>query len=128
MPRQPSKSRWRPRCAALNRLLPTGAPSVCKNEFEKAIVAYNHAVQLDPEILERTSASGVTAQMSSPEDRAHYDYVVAKMYAKLGIADRSLQYLRKAMEEGYKGINNVFKDAEFAALRKDHRFTELMAS
>jgi len=105
-----------------------GAAYFSKKEFEKAIVAYNHAVQLDPEILERTSASGVTAQMSSPEDRAHYDYVVAKMYAKLGIADRSLQYLRKAMEEGYKEINNVFKDAEFAALRKDNRFTELMAS
>jgi hypothetical protein len=46
----------------------------------------------------------------------------------MGVADRSLEYLRKAMEEGYKEIGNVYKDAEFAELRKDPRFTELMSS
>ena len=66
--------------------------------------------------------------MSSPEDRAHYDYVVAKLYAKLGQTDRSLQYLRRAMEEGFKNIEDVYKDAEFAQLRKDPRFTQLMAA
>jgi hypothetical protein len=66
--------------------------------------------------------------MSSPEDRAHFDYVLARLYAKIGDAEHSLLYLRRAMEEGYKGIGNVFKDAEFASLRKDGRFTELMAA
>jgi hypothetical protein len=32
------------------------------------------------------------------------------------------------MEEGYKEIGNVYKDAEFSALRKDPRFAELMSS
>ncbi len=66
--------------------------------------------------------------MSSPEDRAHFDYVMAKLFAQAGNSDRSLQYLRKALEEGYKGIDAVYKDAEFAGLRKDPRFTELMAA
>ena len=65
---------------------------------------------------------------SRPGDRAHYDYTVAKLYAKMGFSDRSLEYLRKAMEEGYKDLNNVYKDSEFAQLRKDKRFSELMAS
>jgi hypothetical protein len=30
------------------------------------------------------------------------------------------------MEQGYKDINMVYKDAEFSDLRKDPRFTELM--
>lgn len=105
-----------------------GAAYFSKRDFERASVAYNQAVQLDPDIFERTSHAGVQAQMSSPDDRAHFDYVVAKLYAKAGNADRSLQYLRKAMEEGYKAINDVYKDAEFTELRKDPRFTELMAS
>jgi hypothetical protein len=66
--------------------------------------------------------------MSRPEDRAHYDYVMARLYAKMGETERSLEYLRRAMEEGYKSINSVYKDQEFAGLRKDHRFTELMAA
>ena len=105
-----------------------GTAYFSQKRFDKATEEYTKALQLDPEIFERTSLTGVAAQMSSPEDRAHYDYVVAKMYARLGEADRSLLYLRKAMEEGYKDINNVYKDAEFATLRKDRRFAELMAS
>lgn len=105
-----------------------GAAYFSKKDYVKASVAYNQALQLDPEIFDRTSHTGVLAQMSSPGDRAHFYYVLAKLYAKSGVADRSLQYLRRAMEEGYKGIDDVYKDSEFAGLRKDPRFTELMAA
>jgi tetratricopeptide (TPR) repeat protein len=105
-----------------------GTAYFSRKEFEKATLEYTRALQLDPDIFERSSHTGVAAQMSSPEDRAHYDYVVAKMYARLGIPERSLLYLRKAMEEGYKEIAKVYKDAEFADLRKDPRFVELMAA
>jgi tetratricopeptide (TPR) repeat protein len=105
-----------------------GTAYFSKKEFEKATLEYSRALQLDPDIFERTSHTGVAAQMSSPEDRAHYDYVVAKMYARLGITERSLLYLRKAMEEGYKEIGRVYRDNEFAGLRKDPRFAELMAA
>jgi tetratricopeptide (TPR) repeat protein len=105
-----------------------GAAYFSRKDFVKASIAYNQALQLDPDIFERTSHTGVSAQLSSPEDRAHFDYVLAKLYAKVGIAERSLQYLRRAMEEGYKGIEDVYKDAEFAELRKDPRFTQLMAA
>jgi rubrerythrin len=64
----------------------------------------------------------------SPQDRARYDYVLAKLYARSGSSDRSLHYLRKAMEDGYKDIKNVYRDQEFSELRKDPRFAELMAS
>jgi tetratricopeptide (TPR) repeat protein len=105
-----------------------GAAYFSKKDYVRASLTYNQALQLDPEIFERTSHAGVLAQMSSPGDRAHFYYVLAKLYAKSGITDRSLQYLRRAMEEGYKGINDVYKDTEFAGLRKDPRFTELMAA
>ena len=53
---------------------------------------------------------------------------MAKLYARMGYSDRSLEYLRKAMEENYKDFKNVYRDTEFAELRKDKRFTELVAS
>jgi tetratricopeptide (TPR) repeat protein len=96
-------------------------------EFDRASIEYGRALQLDPDILERTSLGGISARLSSPEDRAHYSYVIAKMYAQFGNADRSLQYLRKALEEGYKGIDGVYEEKAFAELRKDPRFGELMA-
>ena len=105
-----------------------GAALFSKKEFEPAVLAYQHAMELDPDVFERTSRVGVQAQLPSPEDRAHYDYTVAKLFAKMGFSDRSLEYLKKAMEEGYKDFKNVYKDAEFAELRKDKRFTELVAT
>jgi tetratricopeptide (TPR) repeat protein len=105
-----------------------GAALFAKKEFEPAVVAYQHAVELDPDVFERTSRAGVQAQLPSPGDRAHYDYTVAKLYAKMGYSERSLEYLRKALEEGYKDFNNVYKDAEFAGVRKDKRFAEMMAA
>ena len=105
-----------------------GAAYFGKKQFEKAIQSYSKAMQLDPDIFERTSRAGVLAQLPSPEDRAHYDYVLAKLYARTGVPERSLHYLKKAMEEGYKDIKNVYTDNEFSTLRKDPRFAELMAA
>ena len=105
-----------------------GAAYFSKREFDPAVQAYQHALELDPEVFERTSRGGVQAQLPSPEDRARYDYTVARLYAKMGASERSLEYLRKAIEDGYKDLKNVYKDVEFSELRKDPRFTELMAA
>ena len=92
------------------------------------MAAYQHALEIDPEVFVRSSRTGVQAQLPSPEDRARYNYTVAKLYAKMGLSDQSLEYLRKAIEDGYKNLKNVYTDVEFAQLRKNPRFTELMAS
>lgn len=104
-----------------------GSSYFCEHEFAKAAAAYKAAFALDPNIFIRVSRTGVMAQATSPEDAAAFSFMVAKMYAKAGDVDRSLEYLRKAMENGYKHINDVYKDQEFATLRTDKRFEELMA-
>jgi tetratricopeptide (TPR) repeat protein len=105
-----------------------GAVYFSKRDFDTAVKAYQHALELDPEVFDRSSRAGVQAQLPSPEDRARYDYTVAKLYAKMGFSEQSLEYLKKAMEAGYKDLKNVYKDVDFAELRKNPRFTELMAS
>jgi tetratricopeptide (TPR) repeat protein len=105
-----------------------GAAYFSLKDFQRSAYAYARALELDPDVFERSSRDGIAAQMAKPEDRARYDYEIARLYAKMGVADRSLQYLRRAMEEGYKNIESVYKDAEFAGLRKDPRFTELMGA
>ncbi|MFB3814684.1 MAG: tetratricopeptide repeat protein [Terriglobales bacterium] len=96
-------------------------------KYSQALAEYRQALTLDPTVLERNSQTGVSAQISSPENRAQYHYLLAKLYAETGNFDRSIECLKKAMEDGYKDIDAVYKDVEFAALRKDPRFTALMA-
>jgi tetratricopeptide (TPR) repeat protein len=103
-----------------------GAAYFARKDFAKASASFTRALELDPDVFEHTSRIGVAAQASTQGDRAEYFYLLAKMYAKKGATDRAISYLRRAMEEGYKDINNVFKDEEFAAVRKDPAFTALM--
>ena len=105
-----------------------GTAYFARKDYDKANQEYLRALELDPDIFEHRGMGGISLQLISAEERARYNYTVAKMYARVGNADRSLLYLRKALEEGYDKIENVYKDAEFAALRKDPRFTQLMAA
>ena len=105
-----------------------GAAYFAKKSWEKATKAYSEAVNLDPEIFDESNHSGINGQVASPADRAHFSFVLAKLYARDGMNDRSLDYLRRAMEEGYKGVNEVYSNADFSSLRKDPRFAQLMSA
>jgi tetratricopeptide (TPR) repeat protein len=98
-----------------------------KHAYAEAAKQYQAAFAIDPNIFNRVSRTGIMAQATSPDDRAAYSFLLAKMYAQAGDMDHSLEYLRKAMEDGYKHINEVYTDREFATLRADKRFEELMA-
>lgn len=98
-----------------------------QHNFTRASAEYHTAYQLDSTIFEHSSRLGFMAQSSSPEDRARFCFMVARFYAQSGDVDQALEYLRKALEEGFKDINKVYTESEFASLREDKRFAELMA-
>jgi len=103
-----------------------GATYFAQNKMEQAVVEYSRALELDPEILVRFSSGGVTAQIASPEARAQYWYLLAKMYAKRGDCEHCVHCLRKAQEEGYRKLRDVNKDPEFVSVREDPRIVELV--
>jgi tetratricopeptide (TPR) repeat protein len=104
-----------------------GSTYFALHDFPHASKELQTAYTLDPNIFLRVSRTGFMAQSSSPEDRATFAFMLARMYAQAGDFDRSIQYLRKAMEEGYKDMKKVYTESEFATLRTDKRFEELMA-
>ena len=105
-----------------------GTALFAEKEYDEAMSEYARALQLDPDIFERRSRGGVSLHMVNPDEIGRYDYVIAKMYATAGNPERCLLYLRKALEEGYRGIKDVYKEREFERIRKDPRFVALMNS
>jgi len=103
-----------------------GAAWFAQNKLERAIVEYTRALELDPDALNTSSRTGVAAQITTPEERAKYSYMLAKIYAQRGDVESCLRCLRKAKEDGYRELANVYKDQEFASVRQDARLSELV--
>ena len=101
-----------------------GAAWFAQKKLERAIAEYARALELNPDALQ-SGNGGVTAQIASPEERARYAYMLAKIFAQRGDAEQCLRQLRKAKEEGYHELASVYKDAEFASLRGDPRLAEI---
>ena len=104
-----------------------GAAWFSQKKLERALAEYTRAIELDPDALRQESRAGVVAQILSPEERARYSYMLAKIYAKRGDVDGCLQCLRKAKEEGYRDLANVYKDEEFSRMRQNPKLHEVVA-
>ena len=70
---------------------------------------------------------GVMLEERNVEERAKFHFYLAKLYAKDGRNDLALQYLRKALEEGFKEKKKVEEEPEFAGLKDLPEFKELLA-
>jgi tetratricopeptide (TPR) repeat protein len=95
-------------------------------KYKEAWEAYNTAIQLDPEVFEHHNTYGVLLQERTVDERARFHYYLAKLYAKQGQPDRALQYIRKALEEGFTDRKKFMQDPEFAAMRDLPAFKELL--
>jgi tetratricopeptide (TPR) repeat protein len=103
-----------------------GAAWFGQSKLDRAVSEYTRALELDPDVLNTNSRTGVVAQVSTPEERARYSYMLAKIYARRGNVEECLRCLRKAKEEGYRELANVYKDEEFASVRHDTRLSEVV--
>ncbi|HTT66340.1 MAG TPA: tetratricopeptide repeat protein [Bryobacteraceae bacterium] len=103
-----------------------GTAYFAEKKYKEAWEAYNTAFQLDPEVFEHRNAYGVLLQEGTVEERARFHYYLARIYAKKGEKDRALEYIRKALEEGFTDRKKLLQDPEFVALRDLPEFQELL--
>jgi len=103
-----------------------GTAYFARKQYVEATDAFQTALKLDPEVFEHHSTYGVLLQERSVDERAKFHYYVAKMYAKDGRNELALQYLRKALEEGFKEKKKLNEDPEFAELRELPEFKLLL--
>jgi tetratricopeptide (TPR) repeat protein len=104
-----------------------GYAHFARRKYEPAMESFNKALMLDPQVFERRSTQGVLLQERSVEERAKFYYFVAKAYAKHGVNDLALLYVRKAIEEGFKERDKFKEEPEFTALRELPEWEQLMA-
>jgi len=103
-----------------------GSAYFARKDYKQATLCYQKALELDPDVFEHHSTFGTLMQERTVEERATFHLYLAKMYAKNGAPDRALIYLRKALEEGVKDRAKIPAMPEFATLKTDPAFKQLL--
>lgn len=105
-----------------------GIAFFARKKYDDAFAAYRKALELDPDVFEHKSTYGVLLQERTVEDRARFHYFLAKTYAAANRLELALDYLKKALEEGFKEKDKITDDPAFAELIKTEAFVQLMAN
>jgi tetratricopeptide (TPR) repeat protein len=104
-----------------------GTGYFARKDYAQASECYQKALALDPEVFESRSSQGVLLQERSVEERAKFHYYLAKTYAKAGMNERALLYIRKSIEEGFKERKKYEQEPEFAPLKELPEFKQILA-
>ena len=105
-----------------------GTAYFARKKYPEALRAYQYALQIDPEVFERRGSNGVMLQERSVEEKAMFYYTLAKSYAQAGDWERTLRYIRFALESGFKDKKRFFEEAVFSGLKENEEFKELLAT
>jgi tetratricopeptide (TPR) repeat protein len=104
-----------------------GTALLIQRNYKKGWEAYETALSLDPQIfLDRTSPK--VQDPGSAQDRGAMNYYMARGCVRAGMSDCAIDYLRRALNEGFTNEKKIGADAEFAGLRGIPAFEQLLAA
>jgi tetratricopeptide (TPR) repeat protein len=104
-----------------------GSAYMADARYRDAVEAYQHAFVLDSGIFEEIAMNGIR-ESASQDDLARIDLCFAQIYAQAGMKDQAIEYLRKALMEGFHDKQGLQQDQQFATLHGDPAFEKLLTA
>jgi tetratricopeptide (TPR) repeat protein len=102
-----------------------GTAYFAEGKIQQGAEAYRSAFSLDPTIFEQMGAQSIEGPSSTAE-RAGLYYCMAELFARAGLKDRAIDFLRKSLSEGFSDRKRLLEDNDFAPLRATLAFSQLM--
>ena len=103
-----------------------GTDLLAADKFKKGWECYQTALSMDPEIFERANQLRI-GEPTPVAKRGAMNYYLAKSYARVGMPDRAVGYLRMAIDEGFTDRKRILADKEFASLHGQSAFDRLIS-
>jgi len=104
-----------------------GTNLIAQHKYKKGREEYQAALALDPNVFGESSSPRVD-NPASVQERGAMNYFMAQSCIRAGQNDRAIEYLRMALNEGYTNPKKIEADNEFAVLRGNPVFEQLLAS
>jgi tetratricopeptide (TPR) repeat protein len=114
-----------PKSALVHKNL--GTALLAQHKYKKGWQEYQDALAIDPQIFEHSN----TVRVENPatvQERGAMNYYMAKGCVRAGQNERAIEYLRMALNEGFTNPKKIAEDSEFAALRDDPAFQQMLAA
>lgn len=92
----------------------------------EAYMSFRRALLMDPFVFQQNSRTGSVVQDRSVTDKGLFAFTLAKSYASTGDVEHCVAYLRRALDEGYEKISNVYSDPDFAGVLADPEVQEIL--
>ncbi|MGC2499074.1 MAG: tetratricopeptide repeat protein, partial [Acidobacteriaceae bacterium] len=93
-----------------------GTAWFAEQHYDEGLVAYQKAFALDASIFSNAGAPEVN-EPAPASLRAQQDYCIARIFAQSGKTDKALDFLRRALNEGFEDRHRLFSDETLASLR-----------
>ena len=103
-----------------------GTNLLAEHKYNRGWAAYQQALAIDPQIFADHTGPSVQ-NPSNVQERGAVNYYMAAGCARAGYTDCALQYLRMALDEGFTTRKKVEADSQFARLRDNPAFKQLLA-
>jgi tetratricopeptide (TPR) repeat protein len=101
-----------------------GTAYFAQSRYKQGTKAYQRALAIDPDVL-NSGQLAVEAGISRQQLVAT-NYYLARTCAAAGKIQQALNYLRKALNEGFNDRKQLMEDKEFATLRTTPEFQQLL--
>jgi len=89
------------------------------DKYPEAAAEFQRALEIDPRIFERNDKVGAMVQDRSVSNHGLFFFMMAKVYAQKRDAEHCAEYLRKALDEGYKEVGKAATDPAFKDVIND---------
>ncbi len=103
-----------------------GTALLNQGDYRAGRVAYQRALQLDPEVFDLEGVIQVAT--SDPQPAPEKFFQMSVLFAELGDADTCLYYLGKALADGFRDWERLTREPALSGLREESAFVNLLAS
>jgi tetratricopeptide (TPR) repeat protein len=122
--------RYYRRALALDRKSATlysnlGTAYFAEQKFKDGLLAYQKAFALDAGVFNDADHLNVSEPLPA-SGRAQQDFCIARILAQSGRVARALDFLRRALDEGFEDRHKLYADQTLASVRATPEFARLM--